>query len=299
VHRRIVLLVGVLAALALLAGCSAPGGLDMDPADDAAVADEASTALEDLPPVHLESGRPPRELVRTAVQNGSTDVTAFTDPLEVDLPFQVDGAYYNLTETVVDTQTTNAVTIEVEYDSTTTNGSAIDYADLPAVDRAALDALFPQRVPPREEGPDFGVGATYSDADLEASVLAPTQEYDAVVVDGQRHALTVSDPRETTVRTYRYAATEVAPDDSAFAAQLRDRYAFTLSDLSDAERDVVTSAIDGGYSADSSDDAFEALVERFRSRAAVVDDGSSGTWLVRYEGTLYLADLRYGGFVDE
>lgn len=300
-HRRAVLLFGAVAVLALLSGCSAAGSLDMRAVNETELTDRASRSLDELAPAHVESERPPQEVVRAAITNGSTAVTAISAPLSGELPFEFEGAYYNLTSTVVDTGTANAVSISIDYNTTSTNGTAIQFADLPPADQEALDPLFPQRIPPQREGTDFGVGAIYSDTELDASVLAPTQQYDAVIYEGERYALDVDDPQSVTVETYRYEATQIASNTSVYAAHLRETYAFTLSGLSDAERNVIEKAIDGGgYYADSADDAaFEAVLNRFRSHDAIVDDQASGMWLVRYNGTLYLADLHYGAFLEE
>ena len=72
-----------------------------------------------------------------------------------------------------------------------------------------------KRIPPRREGTDFGVGAIYNNTELNASVLTPTQQYDAVIYEGKRYAIHVDDPQSVTVETYRYEATQVAPNTSA------------------------------------------------------------------------------------
>lgn len=300
-QHRAALLFGAVAALALLSGCSAVGSIDMRTANETELANRASHSLDELATAHVEGERPPQEVARAAIANGSTTVTAISAPLTGELPFEFEGAYYNLTSTVVDTRTANAVSISIDYNTTGANGTAIQFADLPPADQEALDSLFPQRAPPRREGTNFGVGAIYNDTELNASVLTPTQEYDAVIYEGERYALSVDEPRSVTVETYRYESTQIAPNTSAYAAHSRETYAFTLSGLSGAERNVIESAIGGdGYHPDSTDDAaFEAVLERFRSHDAIVGDQGSGTWLVRYNGTLYLADLRYGAFLED
>ena len=46
----------------------------------------------------------------------------------------------------------------------------------------------------------------------------------------------------------------------------------------------------------TSDQAFRSLLDRGHGRRAVSADTSSGSWLVRYDGRLYWADLRYACF---
>lgn len=300
-HRRTALCFGMVALLALVAGCSAPGSIDMQAVNDSELAAEASRSLDELAPVYMESEKAPREIVRSAIENGTTTVTAISAPLELERPFEYQGGYYTVDSAVIERGTANAVGITADFNTTSTNGSAIEFADLPTVDQDALSPLFPPRMPPRPDDSTIGIGAIYTDAELERSVLAPVQQYDAVIVDGKRYALSVEEPRTVSVETYRYEATKIADSASAFADYLREMYAFTLSGLSEAEREVITEAIDDGqYYADSDDDAgFESLVDRFRSQTALVEDQVSGTWIVWYNGELYVADLRFSGYINE
>ena len=78
-----------------------------------------------------------------------------------------------------------------------------------------------------------------------------------------------------------------------FAEQVRSEYRFTLSGLSEAERDIVAEAIEDGYYEGSANDAFRSVAERFRAHEAVRPETGGGYWLARYEGTDYWSDLRY------
>ncbi|MFB6120540.1 MAG: hypothetical protein ABEJ68_05420 [Halobacteriaceae archaeon] len=297
-QRRFALAVGVLAVLAVLGGCSAAGSIEMRPVNGTELAAAASRAPATGPPERVESDRSRAAVVRAAATNGSTTVTGLQPPVSEGLPFRVDGAYYDLQWSVVDSREANMVGISIDYDGSAPNATAIAYEDLPAPDRAALDALLPPRHPPETGSFEIGVGSVYTDGELNVSVLAPTQQYGVVVFEGERYPIRVEEPRAVEVKTYRYDAARVAPNASAYAAHLRSTYAFTLANLSDAERSVVEEAAGGSYYADSTDDAaFAAVLERFRARRAVVSGDASGTWLVRYDGQLYLADLRYGAFV--
>lgn len=298
---RLTAALGLLAVLGLLAGCSAAGSLDMRAVNATELADEASRSYAPEPAVHYESDRPPWEIVDAAVENGSTTVTAVSAPIDEGLPFAQDGAYYDLSRTVVGEEQASVVTVRIDYDASEPNGTAVDYADLPPADRAALTGLLPQQVPTPPDDTDVGVGAVYTDAELNSSVLAPTQQYDVVVFEGERYPVTVEEPRSVTVQTYRYTATQVAPNASAYAEQVREASLFELSDLSEAERSVVEEAVDSGaYYADSDDDrAFAAVVDLFRAHDAIREDQASGRWLVRYDGTVYVADLHFGGFLGE
>lgn len=289
-----------LCALALLlpvAGCSAAGSLDMTAVNDTELAAEASRSL----PAGDDPGAVARrELVRGAVVNGSATANDTSPPVDPDgFPFAVDGAYYDLSAEPVGTHDEWRVSAEVDYNGSA-DGPAVAYGDLPPADRALVDALLPPKYDRRTEGYDFGSSARYTDAEAESSALL-SGEYVAVRYGGERYPVAV-DRRRVTVTTYRYTATEAAPNADAYAESLREGYLFALpaSNLSSAERGVVSEAVDGGYYAEStSDDAFRAVMERFRDHEAVRSDEYAGSWVVRYDGTTYWADLRYDRFADE
>jgi predicted DNA binding protein len=77
----------------------------------------------------------------------------------------------------------------------------------------------------------------------------------------------------------------------AFADRVRQQYLFTPGGLSEAEREVVAEAIDGGYFQD--DDAFRSVVDRVREHEGLNVDDFYGTWLLAYEGTEYLTDAEW------
>lgn len=108
---------------------------------------------------------------------------------------------------------------------------------------------------------------------------------DIVVHDGNRYRVAV-DSRTAPEAEYRYEVTEVASGVESFADQVREEYLFTLTGLSDAEREVVEEAIDGGYFQD--DDAFRSVTDRIRQHEAIDLDDFFGTWLLAYEGVEYL-----------
>lgn len=92
----------------------------------------------------------------------------------------------------------------------------------------------------------------------------------------------------------------MAPSASAYAADLRESELFNISGLSDAEREVVTEAVEETYYSESTDDeAFRSVLGRFWSHEAVRSDEYSGSWVVRYEGTVYWADVHYDEFDRE
>lgn len=300
-QHRVILLTCLLATLLALSGCSAAGSIEMRTVNDTELADAASRSYDREVERPTGVSTPPNELLQAAVQNGTTTATAVAPPIEEGLPFAVDGRYYNLSYSVINESTATRVSIQIDYNGSAPNGTAIEYDELPAVDQAALNSVLPPRDVPESEGFELGVSAVYNDSELEESVLAPDTTYDVIVFDGERYPIRVGETREVTVQTYRYEATEVAASTTAYADQLREEYTFNLSDLSEAEASVISEAIEEGsyYAEDEDDEGFSSLVDRFQQRRAITSDRASGLWLVRYQGEVYLVDLHYGGFLGE
>ena len=293
-HRRLVLAVVLVALAAGFAGCSeaSAGELSMRAVDDAALAGEASRDVPDDERVGWI-----RDLVLGAVENGSTTVDDTRPPFDPDLPLAHEGAYYELTHTVVGTTPGYTAELEVDFDEGAANGSVVAFADLPAVDRRWLGPLLAGERDDDRDGYDTGVRARYTSADANRSVLVPTQRYDAVTYEGATYPIRVGDVDEVTLQTYRYEATQVAPNASAYADRLTERYAFALSGLSKNETDVVESAIGDRYRAEDTDDAaFASLLDRFLAEPAVRHEDDDGSWIVRYEGQRYWVELSYYGF---
>lgn len=298
--RHHLLPLGALLVLVLLAGCSAPGSLSMDPVTDGEIAERASRSLERSGPGPDAGDDPEVRMLRDALENGSGTMEASSPPVREGLPFAYDGAYYDLTWEVVDRRTATSVSIEIDYNATDPEGERIAYEDLPAPDRRAMDALLPPKYDRGTEGYDFGAATTYDDAEVAESVLVPEQRYDVVVFEGEAYPVRVDGTREITINTYRYTASEIASSQDEYVRDLKDEYLFTLSGLSEAEQSVVESAIDDSYyPEDEEDEAFGSVVERFRRHEPVEGEERRGEWLVRYEGEVYWANLDYEAFVDE
>lgn len=292
-RRRKLLAAGATLLAAPFAGCVDPAGvLQMSAESDAGIAEQASRDADGLPPEL-------RDVVVAAIEDGSGTVSATSPPVDEGLPLAHDGAFYDLSWEVVGERTITRYTVEIDYDPEDASGPSVAVADLPDVDREVIDRLVPPRDDRRVEGYDMGVSSPYSEEEAETSVLVPEQEYDVVVHEGNRYRIRTGDGREVTENTYEYTAAEVAASPETYAADLRERYLFTLSGLSDAEREVVDVAIDEGYYADSTDDdAFRSVAERLRSHDAVSSDEYEGDYLVRYEGTVYWTHLYLGQFAE-
>lgn len=285
----------LVALLAVTAGCSAEGSLSMEPVDDVELAEEASESV-------VSERDTDRALVRAAIENGSATTVAERPPVEERLPFRHEGRFYDVSYTETGTEPGHAADIRIDYNASSVEGDVVDYEELPAVDRAALSRLvdrieFPEdRLQP---GYDFGTGRVYTEDEANSSVLVTTQEYDAVRYEGQVYPIRVdSDPETLTV--YRYESTLVADSATAYAGELRHRYEFELSGLSDAEREVVEGALnDTNYIESDDNEGFASLVDRFRSHEPVIQDDYYGYYVVDYEGQRYWVEMDYGSYVED
>jgi hypothetical protein len=296
-RHRTVLALGLVALLAGLSGCSAAGSLSLTPVDDRALAEEASRPLPaDAPPDADES------VVRRAIENGTATAVGDYPPVDEQLPFRHEGRFYAVDYAENGTAPGYDVGIRIDFNASSVDGTVVDYGELPAVDRETLEFVLTQEPPDEERlepGYDFGVGAIYTGSDAESSVLAPTQEYDAVRYEGEVYPIDVQAERET-LTVYRYQASLVAESHEAYAESLRDRHEFELSGLSDAERTVVEDALNGtNYIEDSDNEAFDSLVDRFRAHEPVEETDYGGSYVVRYDGRLYWAEVDYGSYVTD
>lgn len=104
------------------------------------------------------------------------------------------------------------------------------------------------------------------------------------------HPPVVIDMQETTEDRILDEVSEGGAEKDA-VEHIRAEYLFTLTDLSDSERDVVEEAIDGGYYQDS--DAFRSVVDRFRKHKGLDESDTDGSWLVEYQRTEYVADIEW------
>ncbi|MFB6186854.1 MAG: hypothetical protein ABEI86_08320, partial [Halobacteriaceae archaeon] len=78
------------------------------------------------------------------------------------------------------------------------------------------------------------------------------------------YQLVIGDSETVTIYTYQYTATKVADSVSEYATLLKNKYLFTLSNLSKSEKSVINKAIDGGYRAeDTNDTAFKSVLSIF------------------------------------
>lgn len=303
-HRRTVLAATASLLPAVMAGCqTGPGGSS----SSSGLAAEAPTARFEMDPI-ADAELPAKVLYSVQASADGDSKAALLDrtldggattrgtrpPLPANQHIAFDGTVVELAEEITDETpaTTYSVKVDVVQDSVRAD-EAVQFADLPAVDRAA----FAERG--LESGDVVGIGTTvrYLDEERDASVLVPEPEYSYIVWEnGAEAEWVVDDASETSVKSYRYSAEQVATA-PAYGQQMRGRFAFALFDLSTEQRDVVETATeDDGYVVESDESPPQALLElaeQFRGQEQTrgLDEPGegdlSGPYLVRYDGEVY------------
>ncbi|WP_435182016.1 twin-arginine translocation signal domain-containing protein [Halorussus sp. AFM4] len=302
--RREFLTAGATLAIAVAGGCTgcarAPAAaLRMRPTTDREIAERVTYRLH-------EGSSPGYRLVAGAVENGSATAEGTDPPLPANRSVVYDGAVYRLGREVVDSVPATAFSFTLDpVDGSVSESETVGFEDLPAVDREKLAARG------WADGDPLGVGSSlrYREREVPESALVPEPDRPVIVWDDETSGrFEVDGSRETSLKTYRYRAEQVDPSAEAYGAEVRERYAFALSGLSSAERDIVSQAIEdeGGYyvpGGEKPPDAVWNLARRFRPREEVrsawEDDedgrtvpGVDGTYLVRYDGEVYWTEIR-------
>ena len=283
-RRRQVLATGAAFLSLPLAGCVHPEVvLTMDSATADDIADRVS--------LHPDPDAEEYTVTAAAVDNGSTTRRGRYELFDRTSTVRLNNSFYGLDETRLSSSevTVYEVLLDMNPENTTAKIGAIAYEELPERDRRRLDGILSEE-PPETDGYDVGVSYGSAAEVGDESVFVPERQYDILVYEGDRYRVAV-DSRTAPEAEYRYTATEVAPTVEAFADQVREEYLFTLSGLSDAEREVVEEAIEGGYYEDS--DAFQSVLDRIRSHEGIEVDDFYGTWLLEYESEEYITYVEW------
>lgn len=277
-------------------GRSPVAELRMEPVTDAEIARRVTYRLD------RDHRRSEREVAVTAIADGSATVEGTSPPVPADRPFVFDGSVYELDVEVV--ESTPATAFRVTFtgvDGDVPGDETIAYDELPGVDRSVLERYG------WDDGPPFeltDVPVRHRDGAIDESVLVPTPTYPVVEWDDARGRITVEEPTDVELKTYRYSASPVHESASGFGRSIREDRAFALDDLPDDQERIVSEAIADGYVRRDGDPppAFDRLADRFASRRAVTkvyresdDATTSGRYLVRYDGEVYWTELH----VDE
>jgi hypothetical protein len=230
------------------------------------------------------------------ILDGRAAIEATEPPFPENEHLVYDVTVYQLSYDV--TERTPAVRYSVRVDiveEPPDESETIHFAQLPAVDREKLTEYG------FADGDPIGIGTTvlYTKAERDQSVLVPDSKYSVIVWEsGERAEWIVDRARDTTLKTYQYTTEQVATA-AEYGQQMRERFVFELSGLSDAQHDIVETAIDEGRYVVGADEspssAFISLVDRLREykQAHGFDDdgeGSSdrrGQYIAEYAGDAY------------
>jgi hypothetical protein len=285
--RRRAFIAGAGATLATIAGCGGPSDvtLELTPVEDEELAERTTERV---------SGGD-AELVVDAADGGATTTARREPPVVGAGPVAVEETYYRVGWEVTGGGRVRTYEILLAPDPhpPTPAGGRVALEELPAVDRPvfdledAVDAL-----PPFEHA----VAATYTDAEVARSLLVPTPDHGVVVADGTAYRVAVEGPSVGERLTYRYDATVLAEGVAAMAAYIEERYQFTLTGRTPAERRLLEQAAGGEYTEESTaySGTMAGLVRHIRNHEALESNYPDGVWLVEYDDRPHLAELDFG-----
>ena len=269
---------------AVFTGCADPQAvLILDEATDEEIAE---TARE------MGSEDDEAEVVREAVEGNGTYVDTGRVPpmrMEGSQPVLYDGRYYDVQMESEKVSEDAEYVLYVEYVGDEPAENETEYDALPEADRDALSELLPPEEP---EGFEDETGSLYTEDERDESVLVG-ESAQTVVVEGGRYNVETERGETVDRKEYVYNFDEVAGSRDEYVSWMRDEFTFVLKDLSDDERAVVRESIEEGYYEGGVNDTFASLVERFRDHRAIRSDEWGGEWLVEYDGTVYIAELRH------
>jgi len=301
-RRRALLATATTSLPAIVAGCTSPGGIGGNNA--VAEAPKARLELETIADatlptkvlytVHPDEGDDSKAQLFDRIIDGGATTKATRPPFPEQRHIASQDSVYELAYKVIEETPATRYSVKVDIvTGTVTEAEAIQFADLPEVDQEAFAARG------LADGDPVGIGTTflYTDAEREQSVLVPESEYSYITwADGTEAEWVVDDAYDTTLNTYHYSADKVAST-ANYGRRMREEFAFELSGLSAAQRDILETAItDGRYVVgpdETPSDALVALADRFRGHEqahGLDEDGEgdlSGTYLIRYQEAVY------------
>jgi len=276
--------------------CAAFAGCSMDPAGILRLSEATTDEILELATFDVRSNDggnddgidEMRELVGEVLETGSATASSEHPPLHVSYPVRFEDEVVALDRTELTTETRNNYHLLLDFD-VATEGAERSLDTLPPADTEWIESALSDR----GSGVDAVSGErTYTEDEQATSVLVPGPAFDVLLVDGERMGVEV-EPVKTTVTTYEYTLAERLGSDEQYAETLESRYRFSVTDLSDDERDVVDEAVaERGYYASSTDDgAFEGVAQTLFEHEPVASTDSEGHWIVAYEGATYVAML--------
>lgn len=296
--RRQVLRAAAAIAAVPVAGCATPPG--MGPAARLRLTEFEPTGIPQrvLYSIGIDDGPDPREDLMDDILDGGTTVEDTRPPIPAGQHIYYDDVVYLLDHEVE--QEIPATKFQIRLDivqGTVNEAEAVQFDALPAVDREK----FAERG--WDEGMSFGFGTSilYTDAEAAQSDLVPDSEYAYILWDdGSEAAWFVDDAHDTSIKTYRYAAEQIATA-AAYGREMRQQFGFELFGLTEAERSIVETAIDeeDGYIVEQDQTpstAFWSLTDRFDDADRIHglqagDEPNGPKYIVQYDGAWYTAVL--------
>lgn len=279
------------------AGCSRPPRVDLEltPLRKSRLGDRLVTAADELGPdarTAVARAHGKGEYVRTA--DGSRPLVA--DGRVVGYA----GRVWTVRTTRVGVERRELETFDVVYtgrgDNTTVavddDVRVVDYADLPPADREMFDAVGPEAL--MAGGAAMGAVGGYDYPDDADSVFVPEQEYDAVEYEGGTFLVDYEGSRTVENARFRYELDPLAPDVATYVERRAEAVVFVLDagDLTEEQRDVLDSAMDGGYGEERElSDGFAALLDRLRDHDRLGVTFADWASVARYRGTEYLVEI--------
>lgn len=284
----IVALVAVSTSGCMMFGTDCPSSYTLD--FEERTVEEIGTEL-------LADDRLDRSFAERVVRQGPlTETTIAGERIDNGTYVRANETYYLLTVTETDERRLDGYDFEIEYDSEVTPGDGahtVAYADLPAADRRAFDYLHPDRDVSGARSFSGGNDYAYRNASAEASSVFLDRGTVWVEYEGSSYNVTVAVETAVPEYDYRYTATEVAANESAWLDYAVATHVRNLTLETGDQRDVVQTAIDGEYHncTQTPTGDFGTVVDRLDAE----EDGYiGGTEYVRYDGTYYHVELVHG-----
>jgi len=272
-------------------GCTSRYYLELRRLEDAGLRE---AALADAPG---DRGARWQELLDTAASEGeATLTTIYGSPVDDGQLVQAGEAYHETSVTVTDTTSVEAHVLELEYEQDVgapSGATVVDYEALPAVDRAAFDAMTREGKGDRFlEARSVSIGGfeyVYpDDAEGDSRFVADSPVW--VRYEGGEMEVRVTGTQQTEQETFRITLSEVADTTVAFREYVRANHVADLSGLSEAEREVLRGTTEGvRKECEPLSDGFQGVVDELQ--ALPERYRPNGNLLVEFEGETYEADL--------
>lgn len=254
----------------------------------------------------IDASQSTATLMARIIDEGTT-IQAAEPPLPRDRKLIYQDIIYELTYDVVEQAPAASYVVSINPTESVTESETISFNDLPTVDQEK----FTERGLGNGDPLGFTIRILYTDAQADSSVLVPDPEYSYIVwEDGPAATWVVENRHETTMKTYQYSAEQVT-DVAAYGNQLREQYGFELSGLSDAQRDIITTAITDEeyvlYEDDDTPSAFVKLADQFSDYPLAreypphplrpFDYILDGPYIVQYDDGIYWAEFHINRYI--